>query len=244
MPDPHLRFTTIYEALPLLRAEGGVVGGGPANATDPTLARQQAVALMLPSSVALIGVGGVGSWIGYFLALAGVPKLYLFDGDRVSESNLNRLPYGPAALGALKTEALKKWIGAVRPQCEVECFPNFSAKFATGLALGPDWVVVSTDTWASRKEAHSWTRDNAGNYVEAAAEGEVGSIAGSPADWATPDEEHPGYASVPVWVGPCVSAAMMATAQVLHDAHPSRELVMRMGWDENLGRANYVVCDR
>lgn len=216
--------------------------------TDPTLARQSAIPLQIPESAALVGVGGVGSWVGYFLALAGMPHLSLFDDDTVSASNLNRLPYGPEGLDMPKTEALKAFIAKVRPQCQVDCYPAFSAKFATALDLSCAWMVVSTDTWASRKDAYRWSMDGLGHaycaYIEAAAEGEVGSIAGSPADWCTPEEDNPGYASVPVWVGPCVAAAMMAVSHVLHGRSPSTELAIRMGWDENLRHASYTVSDR
>lgn len=212
---------------------------------DPTLARQASLALHIPESVALVGVGGVGSWVGYFLAMAGVPQLMLFDEDTVSESNLNRLPYGPEGMDKLKTEALKAFIQKVRPQCQIDCYPSFSGKFAHAMELRPAWMVVSTDTWASRKEAFGWATCAVGHrYVEAAAEGEIGSIAGCPADWCTPEEDNPGYASVPVWVGPCVAAAMMAVSHVLHDHPPSTELAIRMGWDMDKGHANYVVSDR
>jgi hypothetical protein len=226
-----------------IEGEGALVGLG-GIPTDPTLVRQQAIALALPDSVALVGVGGVGSWVGYFLALAGVPKLLLFDGDRVSESNLNRMPYGPESVNMLKTEALAALIKRVRPQCAVDCYPNFSQKFAESLGLECNWLVASTDTWASRKDIFAWALRNTCYYVEAAAEGEIGSIAASPADWCTPEEDNPGYASVPVWVGPCVSAAMMAVGHVLHNQRPSHELSMRLGWDPNLGRANYTVNNR
>ena len=40
--------------------------------------------------VALLGVGGLGSWAAYALACCGVGELVLVDGDRVEESNFNR----------------------------------------------------------------------------------------------------------------------------------------------------------
>jgi hypothetical protein len=40
--------------------------------------------------IALLGVGGLGSWAAYALACCGVGELVLVDGDRVEESNLNR----------------------------------------------------------------------------------------------------------------------------------------------------------
>lgn len=196
--------------------------------SEDIFARQRSIPLVIPAKVLLVGVGGVGSWIGYLLALAGVPELALFDSDRVSATNLNRLPYGPSALGKLKTEALAELIKAVRPACVVKCFPHFSSLFADALAIGrADWLVASTDTWASRKEAYNWAHFRMG-YVEASAEGEFGAIAGKPADFGTVEEDQPGYASVPVWIGPAVCAAVMACNHILH-GHGAD--IARLGWD-------------
>lgn len=202
-------------------------------------ARQESIPLELPAAVTLVGVGGVGSWIAYFLALAGVPKLYLFDSDEISATNLNRTPFTPADIGKRKVDAMAALIKACRPRCEVVTYPNFSATFADGLSLmnddrkdGETWVVPSTDTWASRKEAHQWARTigHLHFYLEAAAEGEFGSIADAPAEWATADEENPGYASVPVWVGPSVAAALMACNHILHGQNMLNGQSARLGW--------------
>src|SRR5438105_3097278 len=102
---------------------------------DETYIRQASIPLTLPSAVAVVGCGGVGSWIGYFLALAGVPKLYLFDSDKVSESNLNRMPFGPEDIGRTKPEALKRLILRSRPRTKVETMPHFASGFATALHM-------------------------------------------------------------------------------------------------------------
>jgi ThiF family len=207
-------------------------------------ARQRSIPLELPNLVAVVGCGGVGSWIAYFLALAGCPHLALFDDDTVSEHNLNRMPYGPGSVGKLKTESLKLLILAHRPRCKVECYPNFDVKFAETIGFGQngdtdiDWIVASTDSWASRQEAYRYHCDHCTNYVEAAAEGEFGSIAGCPAEWATDEETQPGYASVPVWIGPAVSAAVMACTHILHGCISS-EVNARFGWDRRRIRFHY-----
>jgi hypothetical protein len=208
---------------------------------DAIMVRQESIPLKTPKGVALVGCGGVGSWIGFMLALAGVPHLYLFDSDVVSESNLNRAPYGAAMLGKPKTEALRALIATVRPNCKVDCHPNFTPQFADALLLKDEddltWLVASTDTLASRRAATDWIQAQetpyAYCYMEASAEGEYGSIAFSPADFATDDEAKPGYASVPVWVGPAVSAATMACSYILHNTIPIMDETFRLGWDGN-----------
>lgn len=42
------------------------------------------------ASVLIVGVGGLGTLVAQYLAMAGVGKIGLMDFDRVSESNLNR----------------------------------------------------------------------------------------------------------------------------------------------------------
>ena len=90
----------------------------------------------------------------------------------------------------------------------------------------------------------AWAKANNVNYIEAAAEGETGSVTGAPAEWATPDEESPGYASVPVWVGPCITAAAMAVAHVLHQTTlGDRTIRQGMGSVANTKRKIYTIYD-
>lgn len=198
--------------------------------------RQTSIPLVIPPHVALVGCGGVGSWIGYLLALAGVSELTLFDSDEVSDSNLNRCPFGPDMRGKPKVEALRALIASVRPDdCKVNCWPNFAPEVSRLThARHANWIAVSTDTWASRCMVRDWTvemrskYEYAPHYIEAAAEGEFGSISNAPAEWVTANEEQPGYASVPVWVGPSICAAMMACSHILHNtAVPDSA---RLGW--------------
>lgn len=214
------------------------------------LQRQESLALTVPRGVAVIGCGGVGSWIAYFLALAGAKSLWLFDPDKVSANNLNRFLLPPSAIDKYKSDALAEAIAPIRPDCRVVALGAFTKELANSSHLQNecDWAVVSTDTLASRRLVYEWAERsyyeelNEGNYVryiEAAAEGEFGSITDSPADFSTPDEVRPGYASVPVWVGPCVQAAAMACTYVLHPEayrNRGRDFNFRLGLDKDEGR--------
>jgi bacteriocin biosynthesis cyclodehydratase domain-containing protein len=58
------------------------------------------------AKVAVLGVGGLGGWAAWSLACCGIGEMWLIDGDRVEESNLNRqILYTEADLGLLKVEA-------------------------------------------------------------------------------------------------------------------------------------------
>ena len=58
------------------------------------------------ATVAICGLGGLGSNIAIALARAGVGRLILTDFDRVDITNLHRQQYKATQLGEFKTEAL------------------------------------------------------------------------------------------------------------------------------------------
>jgi len=70
--------------------------------------------------VAVVGVGGVGSWAVEALARCGVARLVLIDLDQVAESNVNRqIQALGATLGMAKVDALAARIADIHPGCEV-----------------------------------------------------------------------------------------------------------------------------
>lgn len=71
------------------------------------------------ASVAVCGIGGLGSNISIALARAGVGKIHIIDFDRVDISNLNRQQYFPEQLGMYKTDALRETLSRIAPYCEV-----------------------------------------------------------------------------------------------------------------------------
>jgi tRNA threonylcarbamoyladenosine dehydratase len=76
--------------------------------------------------VAVVGVGGVGSWAVEALARCGVAALVLIDLDHVSESNINRqIQALDSTLGQAKTEALRQRIGHIHPGCKVSTVEDF-----------------------------------------------------------------------------------------------------------------------
>jgi tRNA A37 threonylcarbamoyladenosine dehydratase len=78
--------------------------------------------------VAIVGVGGVGSWIVEALARSAVGHLCLIDLDHVSESNINRqIQATSTTLGQAKVLALAERIALINPACEVESVEEFVA---------------------------------------------------------------------------------------------------------------------
>lgn len=76
--------------------------------------------------VAVVGLGGVGSWAAEALARSGVGALTLIDMDHVAESNLNRQVQALySTLGVAKGEALASRIRDIAPDCEVRVVDEF-----------------------------------------------------------------------------------------------------------------------
>ena len=71
------------------------------------------------ATVAICGLGGLGSNIAIALARAGIRKLILIDFDRVDISNLHRQQYKAAQIGLYKTEALAENLAEIAPYTEV-----------------------------------------------------------------------------------------------------------------------------
>jgi len=74
------------------------------------------------ATVAICGLGGLGSNIAIALARAGIGKLLLFDFDRVDISNLHRQQYKVTQVGQYKTEALAENLQEISPYMVVETY--------------------------------------------------------------------------------------------------------------------------
>ena len=71
------------------------------------------------ATVAICGLGGLGSNIAVALARAGVGKLLLMDFDRVDITNLHRQQYKANQIGRYKTEALAENLREIAPYTEI-----------------------------------------------------------------------------------------------------------------------------
>lgn len=74
------------------------------------------------ATVAVCGLGGLGSNIAVALARAGIGKLILIDFDRVDISNLHRQQYKAGQVGSYKTEALLENLQEIAPYTEYETY--------------------------------------------------------------------------------------------------------------------------
>lgn len=179
--------------------------------------RQESLEINRAQTVAIVGCGGIGMWVAYFLALAGVEKLELFDGDSVDVHNLNRLPLTETDIGKPKTVALAELLRRHRPNVEVIARTALNPEMPghKEAISNSTWVVCCTDSLKTRRMTYELSVGFCVNYIECGAEGDAATVTFSPADFATDEEENPGYRSVPVFVGPCTLAASIAAYYVL-----------------------------
>ena len=86
-----------------------------------------ALARLSRARVAVVGVGGVGSWAAEALARSGIGHLTLIDLDHVAESNINRQIHAlDSTLGASKVLAMRSRIADINPACVVEAVDEFA----------------------------------------------------------------------------------------------------------------------
>lgn len=76
--------------------------------------------------IAVVGIGGVGSWAAEALARSGVAGLCLIDMDHIAESNINRQIHAlTPTLGQAKAEAMRERIALIHPGCDVQIVDDF-----------------------------------------------------------------------------------------------------------------------
>ena len=74
------------------------------------------------ATVAVCGLGGLGSNVAIALARAGVGRLILIDFDRVDITNLHRQQYKADQIGMYKTEALAENLKEIAPYISLEVY--------------------------------------------------------------------------------------------------------------------------
>ncbi len=113
----------------------------------------EGVARLAEARVAVIGLGGVGSFAVEALARAGVGHLLLADPDRVDVTNINRqLPATVKTVGQMKAEVVREHVQEINPAAEVSLMteaylPETGEKFFAGHY---DYVVDACDTVAAK----------------------------------------------------------------------------------------------
>lgn len=113
-------------------------------------------------TIAVVGVGGIGSVTAEMLTRCGIGKLILFDYDKVELANMNRLFFRPEQSGMSKVDAAVRTLRDINPDVEfqsfnyditkVDNFTHFMETISTGnLTGGPvDLVLSCVDNFEAR----------------------------------------------------------------------------------------------
>lgn len=107
---------------------------------------------LVDASVAVFGLGGLGSPVALYLAAAGVGRLVLIDFDQVELSNLQRqIVHATADLGRLKVESARDHLLALNPEISVETVDTVLEGDALDAVIGSvDLVLDCTDNFPTR----------------------------------------------------------------------------------------------
>lgn len=101
------------------------------------------------ATVAVLGIGGVGSFAVEALARSGVGRLVLVDKDDVDITNINRQIHALlSTVGQPKVELMKARIADINPECEVIALKMFYTEetYEQFFSYGLDFVIDASDT--------------------------------------------------------------------------------------------------
>jgi tRNA A37 threonylcarbamoyladenosine dehydratase len=128
--------------------------------------------------VAVVGIGGVGSWAAEALARSGVGEISLFDLDDVCVTNTNRQLHAlDGTVGKPKVKVMAARIRAINPACQVHAVADFVTRetMAEYVTEQLDFVIDCIDSvpaktaliaWCKRRKIGIVTTGGAGGQVD------------------------------------------------------------------------------
>ncbi len=124
--------------------------------------------------VAVVGVGGVGSWAAEALARSGVGEITLIDLDHVAESNINRQIHALTdTVGQAKVQAMRDRIGLIHPRCTVHGIEEFVEpdNWPQLLPHGVDAVIDACDAVRAKEAMAAWAIRTRSVFISVGAAG-------------------------------------------------------------------------
>jgi tRNA A37 threonylcarbamoyladenosine dehydratase len=129
---------------------------------------KDALERLAASHVAIVGIGGVGSWAAEALARSGVGRISLFDLDDVCISNTNRQIHAlEGQVGRAKVDVMAERIRAINPACAVHSVADFVTRETMADYITPDMDLVldCIDSVASKAALISWCKRRKINII-------------------------------------------------------------------------------
>ncbi|RFU62738.1 ThiF family adenylyltransferase [Bacillus sp. V59.32b] len=110
---------------------------------------KEGLELLKNTTVAILGIGGVGTFAVEALARSGVGRLVLVDKDDVDITNVNRQLHALlSTVGQFKADLMKERIQDINPECEVISLKMFYTEetYEEFFSYGLDYVIDASDT--------------------------------------------------------------------------------------------------
>ena len=121
-----------------------------------------AARLFRKSRVAIVGLGGVGSWTAEALARSGVGHITLMDLDDVCITNVNRQIHAhDGTFGKLKIDALEGRLKLINPEIVIHKISRFFSEATQEelFSMKPDCVVDAIDSGLHKAQLVAACRD-------------------------------------------------------------------------------------
>ena len=93
---------------------------------DTNISVQNNLSRLANATVAIFGVGGVGSWTAEALVRSGIGNLIICDLDDICVSNTNRqIHTTTSTVGKFKVDVMKQRLQDISPTCNITCIHDF-----------------------------------------------------------------------------------------------------------------------
>lgn len=122
---------------------------------------REALERLVASHVAVVGIGGVGSWAAEALVRTGVGEISLFDLDDICVTNTNRQLHTLCdSIGRSKVEVMAERLRAINPHCTVHAIADFVTRdtMAEYITERLDFVIDCIDSVAAKAALIAWCK--------------------------------------------------------------------------------------
>ena len=122
---------------------------------------REALERLAASHVAVVGIGGVGSWAAEALVRTGVGEISLFDLDDICVTNTNRQLHTLCDnIGRSKVEVMAERLRAINPHCTVHAIADFVTRDTMAEYINErlDFVIDCIDSVAAKAALIAWCK--------------------------------------------------------------------------------------
>ena len=120
--------------------------------------------------VHVVGCGGIGSWLAFFLMKNDLPKIHFYDDDVVEEHNIHTQLFRRSDVGTSKVEALAAF--AEREELDTIVVPHVMRVEETSQLELSGVVISGVDSMDSRKAIWELVKFN--TFVDLYMDGRIG----------------------------------------------------------------------